>query len=105
MPTLYTILRAQHRHAPSVSKYKGKRAPHHGYPGHTSLRAQRRALLKHFTRLQRKAFRKSPNRKVVIVGAGLAGLSAAYELKKLGYDVEVYEARHRVGGRAFSFRL
>jgi monoamine oxidase len=62
-------------------------------------------LLKHFTRLQRKSFRDSPNRKIVIVGAGLAGLSAAYELKKLGYDVHVYEARHRVGGRAFSFRF
>jgi monoamine oxidase len=105
MPTLYTVLRAQHRHAPAVSQYVGRRAPHHGYPGHTSLDAQRKALLKHFTRLQRASFRDSPNRKVVIVGAGLAGLSAAYELKKLGYDVHVYEARHRVGGRAFSFRF
>lgn len=40
-----------------------------------------------------------------MVGAGLAGLCAAYELKKLGYNVSVYEARHRVGGRAYSFRF
>ena len=105
MPTLYTVLRAQHRHAPSISKYKGKRAPTHGYPGHTSLDAQRKALLKHFTPLQRASFRDSPNRSVIIVGAGLAGLCAAYELKKLGYAVSVYEARHRVGGRAYSFRF
>ncbi len=103
--TLYTVLRAQHRHAPSITGYTGKRAPTHGYPGHTSLDAQRKALLKHFTPLQRASFRNSPNRSVIIVGAGLAGLCAAYELKKLGYNVSVYEARHRVGGRAYSFRF
>jgi monoamine oxidase len=105
VPTLYTVLRAQHRHAPSITGYTGKRAPTHGYPGHTSLDAQRKALLKHFTPLQRASFRNSPNRSVIIVGAGLAGLCAAYELKKLGYNVSVYEARHRVGGRAYSFRF
>jgi len=41
-------------------------------------------------------------KKVIVVGAGLAGLCAAYELKGLGYDVEVYEARERVGGRVHS---
>jgi len=101
MPTLYTVLRAQHRHAPSISRYKG--TPTHGFPGHSSLDAQRRALLKHFTPLQRTSFSSSPNRSVIIVGAGLAGLCAAYELKNLGYTVSVYEARHRVGGRAYSF--
>jgi monoamine oxidase len=104
MPTLYTVLRAQHRHAPSISKYKGKLAPTHGYPGHTSFDAQRKALRKHFTPRQRDSFRDRPNRSVIIVGAGLAGLCAAYELKSLGYTVSVYEARHRVGGRAYSFR-
>lgn len=104
MPTLYTVFRAQHRHARSASEYK-KRKPAHGYPGHTSLAAQRKALLKHLTPLQRASFRESPNRSVVVVGAGLAGLCAAYELKELGYNVSVYEARHRVGGRAYSFRF
>ena len=36
---------------------------------------------------------------VVVLGAGLSGLSSAYELSKLGYDVTVIEARDRVGGR------
>lgn len=37
--------------------------------------------------------------KIVIVGAGLAGLTSAYRLHQLGYDVELYEARCRPGGR------
>src|SRR3984893_8792632 len=42
--------------------------------------------------------------KVVILGAGVAGLSAAYELGKVGYDCTVLEARDRVGGRNWSIR-
>jgi monoamine oxidase len=42
--------------------------------------------------------------KVVILGAGVAGLSAAYELTRAGYDCIVLEARERVGGRNFTVR-
>jgi monoamine oxidase len=42
--------------------------------------------------------------KVVILGAGVAGLSAAYELGKAGYDCIILEARDRVGGRNWSIR-
>lgn len=42
--------------------------------------------------------------RVVIIGAGLAGLSAAYELSRAGSDVTVLEARNRLGGRVLSFR-
>jgi monoamine oxidase len=40
--------------------------------------------------------------RVIVVGAGLAGLSCAYELRSAGVDVVVYEARERVGGRVIS---
>ncbi len=38
--------------------------------------------------------------KIVIVGAGFAGIGAARELKAAGYEVEILEARARIGGRA-----
>src|ERR1700712_268276 len=42
--------------------------------------------------------------KVVVLGGGIGGLVSAYELKKLGYDVTLLEARERPGGRAWSGR-
>jgi monoamine oxidase len=42
--------------------------------------------------------------RVIILGAGVAGLTAAYELRKLGYECEVLEARARFGGRCFTVR-
>ncbi len=43
-------------------------------------------------------------RKVVILGAGIAGLVSAYELRRAGWDVTVLEARDRIGGRVWTIR-
>lgn len=45
-----------------------------------------------------------PPGRVLIVGAGFAGLAAAHELASIGYDVRVFEARTRVGGRVHSVK-
>jgi monoamine oxidase len=42
--------------------------------------------------------------RVVVLGAGIAGLVSAHELGKAGYDVTVLEARDRPGGRVFTVR-
>ena len=42
--------------------------------------------------------------RVVILGAGLAGMTVAYELGKVGYDCRVLEARARPGGRVLTVR-
>lgn len=44
----------------------------------------------------------SKNAKIVIVGAGMAGLHAAYLLEKAGFSPIIYEASSRTGGRMYS---
>jgi len=41
---------------------------------------------------------------VVIVGAGIAGLTAAWRLRQAGVGVQLYEAQDRIGGRMLSLR-
>jgi monoamine oxidase len=51
------------------------------------------------------ALPKAPKRRsVVVLGAGIAGLVAAYELRRAGWDVTVIEARDRIGGRVWTIR-
>lgn len=45
---------------------------------------------------------KANGKSVIVVGAGFAGLAAAYELAAAGFDVTVVEARNRVSGRVLS---
>ena len=44
-------------------------------------------------------------RRVVVVGGGLAGLAAAYDLSRAGCAVTILEAAAEFGGLASSFRL
>src|SRR5215204_1740983 len=43
-------------------------------------------------------------KRVLIIGGGMAGLVAAYELKRQGHDPIVLEAQYRVGGRVYTLR-
>ncbi|XP_068742995.1 putative L-amino-acid oxidase YobN [Montipora capricornis] len=43
-------------------------------------------------------------KEVIVVGAGMAGLVAAYELEQVGHDVIVLESQDRVGGRVHTLR-
>jgi monoamine oxidase len=56
------------------------------------------------TWIPRNAPRLSRAKKVAIIGAGAAGLCAAHELSKLGYEIRVFEGRSRPGGRIWTVR-
>ena len=43
-------------------------------------------------------------KRVVILGAGIAGLTAAYELNNAGYEVILLEPKDRAGGRSYTVR-
>lgn len=47
----------------------------------------------------------SKKTKVIIIGAGFAGLAAAYKLKQRKIDFVILEARNRIGGRVFSHTI
>ncbi len=44
------------------------------------------------------------NKKIAIVGCGVAGISASYELNKLKIPHTIFEARNFIGGRIYSFQ-
>ena len=41
---------------------------------------------------------------IAIVGAGIGGMSAAYDLARAGHDITIYEAGEQVGGLASGFK-
>jgi monoamine oxidase len=54
--------------------------------------------------LATKQYEKASDLKVIVVGAGISGLTAAHKLKKEGVQVTILEARDRIGGRVFTSR-
>ena len=41
--------------------------------------------------------------KIGVIGGGIAGCAAAFELHKKGYDIEILEQGQQIGGRTISF--
>src|SRR5437764_5608311 len=71
------------------------------------MRMKRRELLKAsgtvIAGLAGSRIARAAKKKVVVMGAGIAGLSCAYELKRRGHDVTVLEASGRAGGHVRTF--
>ena len=42
-------------------------------------------------------------RKIIVIGSGFGGLGAAVRLQTRGYQVELLEARDKLGGRAYVY--
>ena len=45
------------------------------------------------------------NKQAIIIGAGVAGLTAASTLSEQGWGVRILEAGDRVGGRTFTKKI
>lgn len=48
--------------------------------------------------------RNSDDRRIIVIGAGLAGLACSYDLYRAGYNVSLLEAKSRPGGRVRTYR-
>jgi monoamine oxidase len=114
MPTLFTALRAQHREEPhraripeispeasqEVRKYPLLKADLSKV--FSTQASMVEAIAPKGVSTSEAPLFKPPTRRIAVIGAGLSGLAAAYELNGLGYEVLVFEARSRVGGRVES---
>ena len=120
MPTLFTALKS---HADQVRQIKAKprrvaqpELPAERYPGiggalaevvTVTSRTRKKKQKEPHPRLSLKdrfkiVGKPTPPLHVIVIGAGFAGLAAAYELQSVGYNVTVLEAERDVGGRVLT---
>jgi monoamine oxidase len=71
----------------------------------TIVTAARAAALPGDDRQGAKASVEGDTKRITIIGAGIAGLVAAYELEQLGHHVEILEGSRRIGGRIHTHRF
>ena len=92
----------------SVQRAAAQAAGEHGESGMTRRKLLARAGLAGLglTAVGRlaPAARGASSPSIVVVGAGLAGLTCAYRLQQAGYAAQVHEASDRVGGRCWTGR-
>src|SRR5205823_8285024 len=62
------------------------------------------APLERFASDSKTTERRGARKRVLILGAGLAGVAAGYELSRAGHDVTILEAQLRPGGRVHTLR-
>lgn len=103
MPTLYTSLIARQNPKLRSLAPKQQRAPisreHAAQPLElleATVADEHAGQLAEIVRIE------EPSKPIAVIGAGLAGLSAAYELRRRGYPVTVFEASDRPGGRTIT---
>src|SRR4051812_25646974 len=72
--------------------------------GHESLSRREVLRLAATALLAKPVLRLSASKKIIVAGAGIGGLSCAWELVRRGHDVTVLEASARTGGHVFTFR-
>jgi monoamine oxidase len=102
MPTLFTALLARHTKKTTLAP-KNQRPPAHAKIEKLSDHQHQELVAATYAgAFAKMVFLEEPQKSVCVVGAGLAGLSAAYELRRRGYSVRILEASDRVGGRTWS---
>lgn len=87
----YRIIAPYNVHAADVEESRDK-----------ATKPKQTAIKKQFEKITQNDQAHKERKHVKIIGAGMAGLVAAYELSKLGHTVEVIEASRRVGGRVWT---
>jgi monoamine oxidase len=91
-----------------MKEQAGKRPPKGGTPNTTNRReflAMLGATTATTALASRNVLGQRKAKSCVIIGSGLAGLSAAFKLKNAGWDVTILEGRNRIGGRVFSHKF
>ncbi|MGA2431268.1 MAG: FAD-dependent oxidoreductase [Candidatus Acidiferrum sp.] len=105
MPNLYTSLIARQNPKLKTLAPKKQRAlvtPEHAAKSVEALQAT--VADEHLGQFAEIVRIQESNKSIAVIGAGLAGLSAAYELRKRGYRVTIFEASDRSGGRTITIK-